>query len=266
MPVMKFSQIRSGLWAGEHRRRMGEAIWLYGWLQSRVDRQTGVVGRYTHGEAATELEAPERSVRRWLGTLKAERYVEVEQHRYELTVRITNYRPNPDRPDLATLKSETGQICPPDRPDLSARPATDGHPLIHTDPEYPEYSETTVVVTTNGADPASLPPPSHCPELADITESEKDWLRLLKAIPDYPLRISRDLPLLRKLVEQHGQVAVARGLDEYRDSPRRIRPGDPNQVKRFVAQAARWQVVDASRAAPATEQRANAQAYKRVYE
>lgn len=123
--------------------------------------------------------------------------------------------------------------------------------------------ETMAVVTTGGA--GAEPTPPSC-DLSGLTETEKDWLRLLKSISDYPLKIRRDLPLLRRLADQHGQEAVARGLDEYRDSPRRIRPGDPNQVKRFVAQAARWQVVDASRATAATGQRPNEGAYRRVFQ
>jgi hypothetical protein len=73
---------------------------------------------------------------------------------------------------------------------------------------------------------------------------------MLGAIPEYPFEPSTALALLRDQRQKHGEAAVSRGLDEYRDSPRRLRPGDPNQLKRFIAQAARWLADDAARPPP----------------
>lgn len=108
-PMSFWWQSRKGLWTGKHRRRMGAAIWLYGYLQSNADIKTGVVATYHHAEAACELDAPERTVQDWLRHLVTAGYVTVAQHRYHLSITITNYRPSGDygeSQDSVSLKSQ----------------------------------------------------------------------------------------------------------------------------------------------------------------
>lgn len=76
----------SGLWTAEHEERMGNAIWLFGWLVDRQTKRSGLVlgGKELNIETIAHYSRyPARSVRRWLAALKAEGYVNVKYTNYK---------------------------------------------------------------------------------------------------------------------------------------------------------------------------------------
>jgi hypothetical protein len=92
-PALDFVQVRGGLIVGKHRKQMRESRWLYDWLLLHRDMRNGVITGYTHAAAAADLEASERTVQAWLAQLARYGYVEIDQRRYWLDVRITKNTP-----------------------------------------------------------------------------------------------------------------------------------------------------------------------------
>ena len=147
--------LKGGLVTQEHRERMGEAIWLYLYLQQRAwfdcpragDVRPDEEGKpYQHADAARVLfgstadgqPAAIRTVKRWMAQLEGEHYVETRRLPYGLAVRITKYDAARDRArrrkersatdgpsDLGT-RTEVPQVAPPEVPDFVQRSAKSG--------------------------------------------------------------------------------------------------------------------------------------------
>lgn len=86
------SYFSSGLWERKHRERMGQAVWLFGWLVDRQTKQKGTMGLVLRGRGLTYAEIAEsmnespRTVERWMSILRATRYIEVRHTAYSKMV------------------------------------------------------------------------------------------------------------------------------------------------------------------------------------
>jgi len=121
------SGIRGGLWEVKHYKAMGDAVWLFGWL---VHRQTtekngeGLVLRgmpLTYADISNDTGWPERTIRRWMATLRFQGYVSVKHGCYsKMILRVLNAKkfsskqlqfdpdlPHSSRPDVAETSRPT---------------------------------------------------------------------------------------------------------------------------------------------------------------
>jgi hypothetical protein len=79
-----YTGIRNGLWERKHSDRMGQAVWLFGWLIGRQNGQNGGAGIVLRGRAISwdrlaELAGwPVRTLKRWAYTLQKQRYIKIE--------------------------------------------------------------------------------------------------------------------------------------------------------------------------------------------
>lgn len=151
--------LKGGLITREHRERMGEALWLYLYLQQRAwfnGQRAGEIrpdedGKpYQHADAAHALfgtdasgqPAAIRTVKRWMAQLEDEGYIETRRLPYGLVVRITKYDQARDRArrrkersatdgttDLETAR-EVPQVAPPEVPKSVERSATTCTPEV----------------------------------------------------------------------------------------------------------------------------------------
>jgi hypothetical protein len=86
--------LRGVLFEARHFDRMGSAIWLYGWLVLRQTHESGGFGWVLGGSPITYREVEEetgfnrRTLERWMGALRRERYIETEVTPGGLVVRI----------------------------------------------------------------------------------------------------------------------------------------------------------------------------------
>ncbi len=86
--------LRGVLFEARHFDRMGSAIWLYGWLVLRQTHESGGFGWVLGGSPITYREVEEetgfnrRTLERWMGALRRERYIETEIAPGGLVVRI----------------------------------------------------------------------------------------------------------------------------------------------------------------------------------
>jgi hypothetical protein len=88
---------RGGLVDEQHYRRMGDAIWLFLWLVLRQTQTNsegeGVVyygNPITYEAVERDTGFPERTLRRWLGTLRQEKYIRTAASSRGLSVWILN--------------------------------------------------------------------------------------------------------------------------------------------------------------------------------
>ena len=76
--------LRGVLFEAGHYRRMGAAVWLYGWLVLRQTHQSGTVGwvlggaPVTYREIEEETGFPSRTLEGWMRTLRREGYIQTE--------------------------------------------------------------------------------------------------------------------------------------------------------------------------------------------
>ncbi len=87
--------LRGVLFEAVHYRRMGAAVWLYGWLVLRQTHQSGAVGwvlggaPVTYREIEEETGFPSRTLEGWMRTLRREGYIETETVPGGMVIRIT---------------------------------------------------------------------------------------------------------------------------------------------------------------------------------
>ncbi|PIR01369.1 MAG: hypothetical protein COV66_01795 [Nitrospinae bacterium CG11_big_fil_rev_8_21_14_0_20_45_15] len=84
-----WTKIRKGLFfdqSGKHHKRMGSAVWLYGYLHVCADKN-GVV-THKHKTISRNMGIPLRSIREMMKTLRLEGYVEVKRrpHHSEISI------------------------------------------------------------------------------------------------------------------------------------------------------------------------------------
>lgn len=88
-----WTPLRVGLFTDKkHRERMGQAIWLYGYLHLYADRQTGELSRNCK-TIATEIGASVKSVQRWIRLLEEENYIQLRRLQYGFSIQIEKFRP-----------------------------------------------------------------------------------------------------------------------------------------------------------------------------
>ena len=96
-----FARIREGLFkdpSGKHRKQMGEAIWLYGYLHICADLETGE-WRHTYKSISDATGIPKSTARKMMDKLKnippgeTEGYIKVRQLSRSLYLQITKWNP-----------------------------------------------------------------------------------------------------------------------------------------------------------------------------
>jgi hypothetical protein len=87
--------LRGVLFEARHYKRMGAALWLYGWLVLRQTHQQGGTGWVLGGSPVTYREIEEetgfnhRTLERWMRTLRQHGYIETDAAQGGVIVRIT---------------------------------------------------------------------------------------------------------------------------------------------------------------------------------
>jgi hypothetical protein len=95
------SGLRGVLFEARHHRRMGAAVWLYGWLVLRQTHQQGDLGWVLGGAPISYREIEEetgfncRTLERWMHTLRRHGYIETEAAPAGVIVRITKAKKFP---------------------------------------------------------------------------------------------------------------------------------------------------------------------------
>ena len=91
------SGIRGGLWDAKHYERMGAAVWLFGWLVHRQTQQRHGEGLVLRGKPlsyeaiAADTGFDERTLRRWMQTLRKHGYVSLKHSCYKtMVIRVLN--------------------------------------------------------------------------------------------------------------------------------------------------------------------------------
>ncbi len=93
--------LRGVLFEARHHRRMGAAVWLYGWLVLRQTHQQGDLGWVLGGAPISYREIEEetgfncRTLERWMHTLRHHGYIETEAAPAGVVVRITKAKKFP---------------------------------------------------------------------------------------------------------------------------------------------------------------------------
>ncbi len=93
--------LRGVLFEVRHYKRMGAAVWLYGWLVLRQTHQTGSLGWVLGGSPVSYREIEEetgfncRTLERWMRTLRHHGYVETDAVPGGVVVRITKAKKFP---------------------------------------------------------------------------------------------------------------------------------------------------------------------------
>ncbi len=102
--------LRGVLFEARHYARMGQAVWLYGWLVLRQTRQVGTMGLVLGGRPVSYREIEEetgfhpRTLERWMRVLRREGYIETTPTPAGVVVRITKAKKFPQMPaDLRAL-------------------------------------------------------------------------------------------------------------------------------------------------------------------
>jgi len=130
------SGIRGGLWDEKHYLRMGDAIWLFGWLVHRQTTQRNGQGLILRGIPLTYAIISEdtgfrrRTLQRWMATLITQGYISVKYSVYNrMVIRILNAKkfvgkqlslPTSGAPEVAHLTApELAQYQPPSAPEVA---------------------------------------------------------------------------------------------------------------------------------------------------
>lgn len=93
--------LRGVLFEARHYLRMGQAVWLYGWLVLRQTRQVGTMGLVLGGRPVSYREIEEetgfhpRTLERWMRALRREGYIETTPTPAGVIVRITKAKKFP---------------------------------------------------------------------------------------------------------------------------------------------------------------------------
>ena len=91
------------LFEERHYARMGQAVWLYGWLVLRQTRQIGTMGLVLGGRPVSYREIEEetgfnpRTLERWMRILRREGYVETKCTPAGLIIQVTKAKKFPQR-------------------------------------------------------------------------------------------------------------------------------------------------------------------------
>jgi hypothetical protein len=110
-----WTPLRVGLFTDKkHRDRMGQAIWLYGYLQLYADRQTGRLAR-SCGTIAAEIGAKIKTVQRWMRLLEKEKYIQLRRLPHGFSIQIEKFRPIGKQKRSDILETVIGHFGDSDR-------------------------------------------------------------------------------------------------------------------------------------------------------
>lgn len=119
------SGIRGGLWDEKHYLKMGDAIWLFGWLVHRQTTQRngrGLVLRgmtITYAMIANDTGFRERTLQRWMSLLVKQGYIEVRYSVYKrMVIRILNAKKFTDK-QLSMLSPNPPKLADNDTPKVA---------------------------------------------------------------------------------------------------------------------------------------------------
>ena len=88
-----WAPFRSGFFLdSKHRKRMGNAIWLYGYLHLYADRRTGKLTRKVQ-TISDEIDVPTRTIESWFAVLRKGKYVKTQRLFQGLAIEILKWRP-----------------------------------------------------------------------------------------------------------------------------------------------------------------------------
>lgn len=93
--------LRGVLFEAQHYKRMGAAVWLYGWLVLRQTHQSGSVGWVLGGSPISYREIEQetgfnrRTLERWMNMLRRHGYIETEAAPAGVIVRLTKAKKFP---------------------------------------------------------------------------------------------------------------------------------------------------------------------------
>lgn len=88
--------LKGGIFEVHHYKRMGPALWLYGWLILRQTRQEDTFGYVLGGKPISYAEIqgetgfPRKTLERWMHVLRHEGYIETKTVGSGIAIRITN--------------------------------------------------------------------------------------------------------------------------------------------------------------------------------
>jgi hypothetical protein len=110
--------LRGVLFEARHHRRMGAAIWLYGWLVLRQTHQQGDLGWVLGGAPVSYREIEEetgfncRTLERWMHTLRRHGYIETVAAPAGVVVRITKAKkfPQGGRNSAYAVRKSAGTV------------------------------------------------------------------------------------------------------------------------------------------------------------
>lgn len=93
---------------GTHCKKMKNAIWLYLYLLLNADRKTGFLKRKTR-TMSLDTGIKERTIRRWLGILRNQGYIEIKNNSHSLSIQIKKWKGFDNWQNIA---DQTGQSWP----------------------------------------------------------------------------------------------------------------------------------------------------------
>ena len=91
---------------GKHHRRIKNAVWLFLYLILHADRRTGKLKRKLK-TTASEMGIPQKTIQRWLKTLKDQGYIETKNTGRCLEIVINLWKNTQENP---RLKDQSGRM------------------------------------------------------------------------------------------------------------------------------------------------------------
>lgn len=193
--------IRGGLVDPKHWLAMGEAVWLYLYLQRIVQFTGEDAGKtfpghlYQHRDAVEAIGAPRRRIERWFAQLVDAGYLTVTRRRLGYEVTITKYEDLQKRAASRRARPATSGASKPveirqnahsDTPKAVARPATSGASIYG--------SQESKRIQEEGDARAAVPPP----HLADFDRALRGFAEY-HPTTDYYALVDRYLGQIREL-------------------------------------------------------------------
>lgn len=223
--------VYSGLITGEHRKRMGAAIWEYLWL---LDHQTTEDGKVLGGAPikaeviATDLGESIRRVQEHLQTLENEGYIRRKRIPYGVMITVQRAKKFRARSDEnRVLSQETGQNPrseaenghnPRSRPDeiRDLLPETGQKARSRPDEIRAETGQNPRSNKDSTEDSTRDIKNNTPARVIAITPEEDKLLRFLQSIPGYPYDLEKDVPTLRSLRQEFPQSDLAAVISDWK--------------------------------------------------
>lgn len=186
--------LRGVLFESRHYERMGQAVWLYGWLVLRQTRQVGTKGLVLGGrpvsyhEIAEETGFQPRTLESWMRRLRREGYIETRATTAGVVVQITKAKKFVLPPDDARAGAR--------RSAGTARTSAETLPLFGggASAERQESSPVASGISSGYVDERERPAPPYLSKQNSAGEEERHELRTVQPIvvPRVPSDEERD--------------------------------------------------------------------------